>query len=408
MRIELPHVGESVTEGIIGKWLKRPGDRVQKYEPLVEVVTDKVTMEVPSPVDGVLREILVPEGTTVPMGAAIAEVDTEEGAALVGSLPRGEASSGTVGVLVEEKGAVVGPTGARIIEEAPPQQAPEERVRYSPVVRRLAQEHHVDLAQVKGTGAEGRVTKEDILRYLEEAKEAPAASAAAPPAVAAPATAAGLAAEEEAVALTPVRRLIAQHMARSASQIPHAWTMVEVDVTNLVSKREPMKEEFLRREGAPLTYLPFVVKAVVESLKENVRLNASWADDKIMLKRRIHIGVAVAASYGLVVPVVHDADRLSVAGLAKAIDELVKRARENKLTLEDVQGGTFTINNTGALGSVVSYPIINHPQAAVLTTEAIVKRPLVISDAIAIRSMMNLCLAFDHRVIDGAEAGVFL
>ena len=208
--------------------------------------------------------------------------------------------------------------------------------------------------------------------------------------------------------MTPVRRMIADNMVRSASQIPQVWSAVEADVTRLVELREGVKDEFQRREGANLTYLPFAVKAVAQSLKENPLLNSTWGGDAVILKRRINIGVAVAALDGLVVPVIHDADRLSVAELAKAIDRLTSRARQGKLALEDVQGGTFTLNNTGALGSVVSQPLVNYPQAAILTTEAIVKRPVVVGDAIAIRSVMNLCLAFDHRILDGAEASAFI
>jgi 2-oxoisovalerate dehydrogenase E2 component (dihydrolipoyl transacylase) len=208
--------------------------------------------------------------------------------------------------------------------------------------------------------------------------------------------------------LTPVRRMIAEAMTRSVREIPHAWSTVEVDVTRLVALRTSVRAGFQEREGVDLTYLPFIVKAVVEALKENPTLNSTWGGDKIILKKRVNVGIAAAGPDGLIVPVVHDADRLSVAGLAHAVADLTRRARERKLTLEDVQGGTFTLNNTGVLGSTLSQPIINYPQAAILTTEAIQKRPVVINDAIAIRSMMNLCLSFDHRINDGAEASAFL
>ncbi len=216
------------------------------------------------------------------------------------------------------------------------------------------------------------------------------------------------AADEEYVSLTPVRRLIAEAMVRSVSQIPHAWSTVEVDVSGLVARRNLVRSDFEQREGVDLTYLPFIIKVVTESLRENPTLNATWGGDKIILKRRINLGIAVAAPTGLIVPVIHDADRLSIAGLAHALRDLTQRARENRLTLQDVQQGTFTLNNTGVLGSTVSQPIINHPQAAILTTEAILKRPVVVNDAIAIRSMMNLCMSFDHRINDGAEASGFL
>ena len=208
--------------------------------------------------------------------------------------------------------------------------------------------------------------------------------------------------------LTPVRRMIAEAMTRSVSQIPHAWCTVEVDVTRLVARRNSIRPAFLEREGVDLTYLPFIIKALVESLKDNPTLNAAWGGDKIILKQRVNVGLAVAGPDGLIVPVVHDADRLSVAGLAHAVSDLTRRAREKKLALADVQGGTFTLNNTGVLGSTVSMPIINYPQAAILTTEAIQKRPVVIDDAIAIRSLVHLALSFDHRLIDGAVADQFM
>jgi 2-oxoisovalerate dehydrogenase E2 component (dihydrolipoyl transacylase) len=429
--LELPQVGESVVEGIIGKWLKQPGDKLEKYDPIVEVVTDKVTMEVPSPVDGVLARVLAEEGETVPMGAPIAEIETDE---VQPPAPRPTPSTSshapaapgevtTTGYLMKDV-RPVGPTGGGIEEEPeePPsesgsgavQKPREERARYSPAVRRLAREHGVDLSRVTGTGVGGRITRNDVLGYLE-GQVAAATRTETPPAVAQPAPTprmepapAGTSLEDEVVTLSPVRRIIAQHMVKSATEIPHAWSMVEVDVHGLVEYRNSLKGEFQRREAVELTYLPFVIKAVVESLKEHPMLNSTWGEDKIVLKRRIHMGVAVAAQEGLMVPVIHDADSLSIAGLAKAARELIAKARQGKLGLQDVQGGTFTVNNTGALGSVVSQPIINHPQAAILTTEAIRKRPVIVNDAIAIRPMMNVCLSFDHRIVDGAESGAFL
>jgi 2-oxoisovalerate dehydrogenase E2 component (dihydrolipoyl transacylase) len=272
-------------------------------------------------------------------------------------------------------------------------------------VQRLADEHGIDLSQVQGTGISGRITRKDVLAYTEARAqstvlEAPAASAPAVSAI-------SVSADEERLPLSPVRRLIAANMKRGASEIPAAWSITEVDVSGLVRRREALKDDFQRREGVNLTYLHFVIKAVAESLRENPLLNSSWADDAIILKKRINIGIAVAAPDGLVVPVLRDADTLSVAGIAVRASDLTARARQGKLAIEDVQGGTFTLNNTGALGSIASQPIINHPQAAILTTEAIVKRPVVIGDAIGIRSLMNICLTFDHRIMDGAEASAF-
>ena len=413
--IQLPQVGESVTEGIIGRWLKQVGDTVEKYEPLVEVMTDKVNMEVPSPFDGKLTALLVGEGDTVAMGASIAEMETEEAieepaaAAAPPSQERPAPPIDRTGVLLKDV-RPVGPTGSgeepaipeavaqrpRTSELAPmtptSEEAAGERQRYSPVVRRLAAEHGIDMSQVPGTGMGGRVTKGDVLRYVERAPTTPSAGP-----------------DEEVVTLTPMRRLIADNMVRSATQIPQAWSLEEVDVTSLVALRESIKEEFQRREGVELTYLPFVIKAVVESLREHPLLNSTWRGDKTIIKKRINMGIAVATPQGLIVPVIHDADTMGIAGLARACRPLIRRAREGTLGLPDVQGGTFTLNNTGALGSVMSQPLINPPQAAILTTEAIVKRPVVIDgDAIAVRSMMNVCISFDHRVLDGAEVGPFM
>ena len=389
MRIELPQVGESVTEGVIGRWLKSVGDSVEKYDPLVEVVTDKVNMEMPSPVSGVLTLILAEEGDTVPMGTAIAEIEVD------GEEPPAEPAEeeiDTTGVLLKDT-APVGPTGSGGPMAAPVETGASRRRRYSPAVQRLADEHGVDLSQVEGTGMGGRVTRADVQSLVDGGR---GAARAAP------------ASDEERLPLTPVRRMIADNMVVSSTQIPQAWSMMEVDVTGLVRRRNEVRDDFELRTGVRLTYLPFVLKAVAEALRENPLVNSSWDGDAILLKRRINIGVAVAAPDGLVVPVVHDADRLSVAGLAEALDGLTGRARRGGLAIEEVQGGTFTVNNTGALGSVLSRPLVNPPQAAILATESIVKRPVVIGDAIAIRSMMNLALTFDHRVLDGSEAGAFV
>lgn len=407
--IDLPQVGESVVEGVIGKWLKQPGDVVEKYDPLVEVVTDKVTMELPSPAGGVLTRILVEEGITVPIGTPLAEMETDEAQPppAEGATPALSVdAASTTGYLVKDV-RPVGPTGGGVEEEPSPQQPGEQRARYTPAVRRLAREHSVDLSRIAGTGSGGRVTMNDVLQYVDAAgAKGPASPApvSATKVTSAQETGAG----DETVSLTPVRRIIAQNMVKSATEIPHAWSMVEVDVSGLVKYRQGLKEEFQRREGAELTYLPFVIKAVAESLKEHPMFNSTWGGDKIILKGRINIGIAVAAPEGLMVPVIHDADSLSVAELAGAVQKLASKAHGRELTLQDVQGGTFTVNNTGSLGSIVSQPIINYPQAAILTMEAIQKRPVVIDDAIAIRSLINICLSFDHRIVDGSESGAFL
>ena len=423
MIIELPQVGESVTEGTIVQWLKQVGDTVERYDPLVEVLTDKVSMEVPSPVAGIITEILAEEGQTLPMGAPIASIQTEdavEPAAPVqapSAAPEQPQAVDRIGVLLKDV-APVGPTGSGNVvvstaqDEARPasESGARRRRRYSPAVQRLADEHDIDLQRIEGSGINGRVTRKDVLAYLAYIeKQAQARAVQVSPAVAQPTAAAPSTegADEERLPLSPVRRMIAANMKRSASEIPVAWTISEVDASGLVRRREALKDEFHRREGVNLTYLHFVVKAVAESLRANPLLNSSWDGDAIILKRRINIGIAVAAPDGLVVPVLRDADTLSIAGIAVRTADLTAKARQGKLGVGDVQSGTFTLNNTGALGSIASQPIINHPQAAILTTEAIVKRPIVIGDAIGIRSMMNICLTFDHRIMDGAEASAF-
>lgn len=423
--IRMPQLGESVAEGTIARWLKAEGQTIARDEPLVEIITDKVNAEIPSPVAGVLRRIVAAEGAVVAVGEEIAIVEEAPAEAPSPAAPEAGAER-------YREGPSVGPTGVSAAEtgEAAETEAAEgeARRRYSPLVRQLAQEHHIDLGQVRGTGSGGRVTRDDVLAYLAARQQAAAPAAPSPPpaepppapAPAAPPLAAAAAepgarpgppapAEgDEVVPLSPIRRAIAEHMVRSVHTSPHAWMLVEVDATGLVRWREAELAEFRRREGFELTYLPFVLKAVVEALRHHPALNACWADDRIILRRAINVGIAVALEDGLVVPVVHHADRLSIAGLARAVHDLVSRARAGKLTLADVQGGTFTLNNTGVFGSIASQPILNQPQAAILTMEAIVKRPVVIDDAIAIRSIMNLCLSFDHRVLDGATAGRFL
>jgi 2-oxoisovalerate dehydrogenase E2 component (dihydrolipoyl transacylase) len=300
-------------------------------------------------------------------------------------------------------------------------------------VRRLASEYSIDLDQVPGTGTGGRVRKEDILAFIEQRHAAPAPSASPSTApttptapgrtagtvgtpASSPATApkpAGVHEEEELLPLSPVRRMIAEHMVRSVHTSPHTWTYVEVDVSGLVKWRAAEREAFRQREGIDLTYVPFVCKALVETLREHPMLNSTWRDTpqggQVALKKRVNLGVAVALEDNLVVPVIRDADRLTIPGLAHALDDLVTRARAGKLRPEDVQGGTFTLNNTGALGSILSQPIINQPQAAIVTMEAIQKRVVVTAeDAIAIRPMMNVCISFDHRIVDGLQVGRFM
>jgi len=417
--LTMPEVGETVTEGTIERWLKQPGDKVEKYEPIVEINTDKVNVELPCPVSGTLTEILVQEGETIPVGAALAQIETAEGEVPAEIAPPAPAEEPKPAEAPNEKAPVAASGGeAPRAEAAPAATAPAadgrdgagERRRATPRVKRLAEELGVSLAQLTGSGPGGRIVEEDVRAAASGGKAptaAPATTATAERAAPAPAAKPG--AEEETVPVTSIRRTIAQRMAASAFSAPHAWLAMDADVTDLVALRNAAKEAFRQRHGIDLTYLPFMAYAVVQSLLEHPYLNASWAEDKIILRRRINLGIAVATDRGLLVPVVHDADRLSVTGLAQAMHELGEKSRNNKLQLEDVQGGTFTLDNTGAFGSVISMPIINLGQAAIISLEAITKRPTVVAgNAIGVRSVVTLCISFDHRILDGHQAGAFL
>ncbi len=410
--VSMPQLGETVTEGTVGRWLKKEGDTVAKYEPLLEVETDKVASEIPSPFAGRLTKILANEGMTVPVGAPLCEI-SEEAERSLQAVPAdtgaasGAPSAGTGSPQARGPAPEVPDTSARSAA------GEGDGVRYSPAVRRLARQHGVDLRTLAGTGKGGRVTAKDLEQHLASGHASPSSGAgiAAPPPVqtpSAPAAAPTAAEGDTIVRLTQMRKTIAQHMVLAKTTVPHAWSMVEADVTDLVRWREREKDAFFAREGVKLTVLPVVVQCVCQALREFPMVNATWGGDHIILRRHINIGIAVDIEEGLVVPVIRDADRMSVAGLARSIAELATKARARKLTMEDMADGTFTVDNTGALGSVASYPIINSPQAAILTTEAILKRPWVIGEAIAIRSIMNLCLSLDHRVLDGSTASRFL
>ena len=437
--VTMPQLGESVTEGTITRWLKAEGDEVELDEPLAEVDTDKVNAELPSPFAGKVEKLLVSEGTTVDVGTEIAllAVDGEEPAAaeaparenVADEAPTEEfPAAGTEAQPVaaddgEKQRAVAesretrdggnGRGDGRAVESAETLRL----TRSSPVVRRLAAEHDVDIREIPGSGTGGRVTKKDIEGYIEQREYAPAGLREEREAFEPPEFAPEPAAKpdrapvhdgDRVVDLTPMRRAIANRMSLSKREAPHAWTMVEADVSGLVALRRREKAAFAEREGVKLTYLPFILKAVVESLKENPVLNSVWDGDRIVLRKRINIGIAVDLEDALIVPVIPDADELNIVGLARRIDGVVKRARNKQLGPDDVSGGTFTVNNPGALGSVVSTPIINHPQAAILSAEAVVKRPVVVNDAIVIRDVMNLEVSFDHRILDGGAALKFL
>src|SRR5437899_3170767 len=404
-QIKMPQLGESVTEGTVDKWLKHEGDFVKRDEPIVEVVTDKVNAEIPSPFEGKLVKIAVAEGETVRVGAVIAQIETAAAAAAAAAPPK-EKEAGVAHTEVPPAEPAAGRAPQPQPQPVPQAADGGEHARLSPAVRKLAAEHDIDPASLRGSGLGGRVTRDDVLAAVGGEKVAAAPQAPAQPSGPVPARVDG--AREELVKLSVIRKSIAEHMVRSLATSPHAWTLQEIDMTSLVRYREAEKEKFKARHGVALTYLPFVAQIVCEALKQFPWLNSTWSDEGVVIKRYFNLGIAVSIPDGLIVPVVKDADKLGFTDLVRVINDLVERARNKQLKPEDVQAGTFTLNNTGATGSIASQPIINQPQAAILTTESIVKRAVVIEDAIAMRQMMNMCLSFDHRIIDGMMAGQFL
>jgi len=495
-KVTMPQLGESVAEGTIGKWLKKPGDHVDKYEPLLEVITDKVNAEVPSPFAGTLKEILVEEGATVPNNAEIAIIEEAGGAAepaaVAPATPAAEpakasaqtaAASGSAAPTVaaaatpaegkepDSQPTATAPTAAPAPTPAPtataatvahgPAGSDERSVeelpgssdaRMTPAVRRLLREHGLNAAMLAGTGGGGRITRDDVTDYVESqrtgkavgrqdaasapstaapaASAGPATTAPAPATPAAPAASAGAGAaaparggvtgqrvefpdgaDEVLVPTTQMRKGIAAQMTK-ALQVPHAYVEMEVDVSGLVRLRDREKDAYRAREGLSLSFVPFVVKATAESLKRHPALNAHWTEQGLLAKRRINVGIAVAVEDGLIVPVVRDVDQLSISGLNKAIADVSARSRAGHLRVDDFGGGTFTVDNTGWLGSNLTMQIINVPEVAILTMEDIRKRPVVIEtsegDVIGIRPIMNMVLAIDHRANDGAGATALL
>ena len=490
-KVTMPQLGESVAEGTIGKWLKKPGDHVAKYEPLLEVITDKVNAEVPSPFEGVLKEILVEEGATVPNNAEIAVIDETGGAMAdanaAGSATKADAEPAKAAAealakeseaaaaqpAASEKGPAAEPAEpASVAASSPmtssaPSTAPangpagsDERAvhelpgsadaRMTPAVRRLLREHGLSAAMIVGTGGGGRITREDVTDFVEsqrtgkpigrqnategaapppaastpagpgrgsEAAPAPAPPGAPKAAVAAPAAKAGPSiafpegADEVLVPMTQMRKGIAAQMTR-ALQVPHAYVQMEVDVTSLARFRDRNKRDYQAREGVSLSFVPFVVKASAEALKRNPTFNAHWTDQGLLAKRRVNVGIAVALDDGLIVPVIRDVDNLSIHGLNRAIADVSERARAGHLRVDDFGGGTFTVDNTGWLGTNMVMPIINVPEVGIVTMDRITKRPVVVEtpdgDVIGIRPIMNMVLGVDHRANDGAGGAALL
>ncbi len=454
LEFKMPKLGESVTEGTIGRWLKQPGEALEQYEPMLEVTTDKVDTEVSAPINGTLVEILVPEGETVAVGTVIARLAAPHEAANTAPASNGASPAA--------------------VPTAPVQGGPAYKAPISPAVARLAAEHEIDLRQVPGTGAGGRISKKDIEAFVAAGKAAPeptraepavataspdtppdstAAAAATPeveaelhqalqsgPEALAQARASQVAAitqphsvaedtptaaqpqrqapvaptlgpDDELVPLSPMRRAIAEHMVRSKRTAPHVTTVMEADLSRVVAHRERHKGDF-ERQGVKLSFTPYFVQAVVAGLQAVPIVNASFGEDDIVMHQRLNIGVAVAIPDGLIVPVIKDADEKSLLGLARAVNDLAEQARSRRLQADDTQGGTFTITNHGVSGSLFAMPIINQPQAAILGVGAMQKRVVVVTenglDALAIRPMCYLSLTFDHRLIDGATADSFL
>lgn len=383
----MPKLGESVTEGTINTWLVKEGDKVNKYDPIAEVMTDKVNAEVPSSHAGVIKEIVVNEGDTVEVGDLICYIETEQSTK----------NTENTNVRIRE----INDTG----EDAVP--AANMRGRFSPAVLKLSQEHNIDLETIEGTGTGGRITRKDIQKVIDgdPMKQATEIQTKQKRTTDQPAI---VAQGDKEITLTGIRKAIAENMTRSMREIPHAWMTVEVDVTDLVTYRNTIKANFKEREGINITFFSFFVYAVAQALREYPQFNSIWSGDKVIQKKDINISIAVAKEEELFVPVIKQADNLSITGIAKEINRLAAKGRSGKLTQEDMTGGTFTLNNTGSFGAVSSMGIINHPQVAILQVESIVKRPVIIHDMFAARDMVNLSLSLDHRVLDGLICGRFL
>ena len=448
-RVVMPQLGESVHEGTISKWLVKPGDKVVEFEPMLEVDTDKVNAEVPAPVSGILREILAKEGETVQAGAEIAVVEIGSDGEVTATpetpapapataapkaseeaptkpsakVPEEAAPAAATKPTLEERvpsppsgerareqsaGPSLSPLARRGEEESSPAKRGEEESpapkldsgehRYSPAVQMQASELKVDLSKVTGTGIGGRVTKKDVQEFAARPKAAPAA----------PAQPVTPREGDEVVQLTRVRKLIAENMVRSKTTIPHAWQTQEADMSGVVANRAANKAAFQKQEGFSLTYLPYVMGAAASALREHPEVNATFNDTEIIIHRDINLGISVGLEDTLIVPVVRRADGLSLAGLARSVNDVATRARNKQLKADDLAGATFTVNNSGTFGTLFSYSVINPGQAGILTMEAIVERPVAVKGMIGIKPMKYLCFSFDHRVLDGLQAARFL
>lgn len=423
--IQMPQLGETIVEGTILKWLKQEGEHIDVDEPLFELSTDKVDTEVPSPVSGTVTKILVAEGTTVAVGTQLAEVDSGDGEAAGATAAADDPAAAAAPTQADAVGAAAPGPASAATPAAPaavapvpvqpaaslPDRGPRSQI-LSPLVRKLAEEHQLDLSRVRGSGTGGRITKKDVMDAVAAggtaAAASPAASTGAAPVLQvtpSPAVAGG---GEEIVPMTHIRKAIAGHMVDSLHTTARAWNMVEINMEHVVRTRQRVKEAFAAREGFSLTYTPFVTRAVTEALLTYPMVNSELRGEDIVVRHYVNMGVAVSYEEGLIVPVVKGADTMNLVGVARSINDLATRARSKKLKLDEVQGATFSITNPGPFGSILSVPIINTPNTAILAFDAIEKRPVVIDDAIAIRHMVYISLSWDHRVIDGALASQFL
>jgi pyruvate dehydrogenase E2 component (dihydrolipoamide acetyltransferase) len=412
--IIMPQMGESIVEGTITKWLKKPGDKVQRDEPLFEISTDKVDAEIPAPASGVLQEIKVTEGTTVGVNTVVGTiaVDGEAAAAPAKAPPAAPAPPAKEEKREEKKPAAAAAAPAPATAPPPQESSEDEEARSSPLVRKIAREHGVSLSQISGTGLGGRITKQDIMAFIERAPSAPAAPAQQPAAAAA-ARPAPAAYPGDLVPLTNMRKIIAQRMIESRRTSAHVHCMYEVDFTRIVTLRAKHKSAFEQRHGVRLTFMPFFVRAAIIALQQWPIINASLEGDNIRYHRNINVGIAVALDWGLIVPVLKNAGDLNFLGLQRGITDLGERARTKKLKPDDVEGSTFTVTNPGQFGAVFGLPIINQPNSAIMGVGGITKMPLVVTDkegndSIAIRSVVHLTLGYDHRLIDGAVADQFM
>ncbi len=422
--IIMPQMGESIVEGTITKWLKKPGDKVQRDEPLFEISTDKVDAEIPAPASGVLQEIKVTEGTTVGVNTVVGTIAVDGEAATpakpsTAATPEKPAPEKKPEIKEEKKPAAAAPTPAPTAAASPAQEpAADEEARSSPLVRKIAREHGVSLSQISGTGLGGRITKQDIMAFIERqsstpagAPSAPAPQPAAPSATSRPATPAAY--PGDLVPMTNMRKIIAQRMIESRRTSAHVHCMYEVDFTRIVTLRAKHKNAFEQRHGVRLTFMPFFVRAAIIAVQQWPIINASLEGDNIRYHRNINVGIAVALEWGLIVPVLKNAGDLNFLGLQRGITDLGERARNKKLKPEDVEGSTFTVTNPGQFGAVFGLPIINQPNSAIMGVGGITKQPLVVTDkegndSIAIRSVVHLTLGYDHRLIDGAVADQFM